>query len=529
MASKFNVKTTNSGHKMPVVVVTCYKCKNLVDIKKTAICSLCKNRYDLDCDGYPEKTYRLMDQERKKKWRCKTCIKNKKDVNSDITNITVRKKQNLPGQCTSLEESCNTEKLQCIESLQVSEKDTSYTLDSHVLTDYNISDVSFSTPSKLSKSVDGTMSETTSISEMKSTISQLTCNLRSTQNELENIILENNDLHRQINKLTSEIKILKSLCYSPTKIDSPQSGNTTKKKRHPLLLHSLSSVPSSPTVTSYTYPHPNSTISSLQQKITNLQQELKDAEKEIASLNKKITNLTQNIDYETKDKWSKTSKPMMRQQNNSHEKIIYIIGSQQCVGLSAAISHSRSDTQYEHYGVIGETKPYAPSNEVIKNCHNMELKSHDKLVICLGENDHNIKQVLSQLQAIIVTFSKNTIIVLNVIKNRYINVNNLNYRIKNICERYKNCKFIDCKKYSNRFDICKSINYAIDYSDYEEKYLNPSEISKRIASNRPSFKLSNTINKPKKGTIPFYFKKKLTRTQNLLLFIRKGPCPIIFR
>ncbi|CAK1587298.1 unnamed protein product [Parnassius mnemosyne] len=287
MTSKINAKTTNSGHKMPAKV-TCYKCKNIVDKKQTALCSICKNRYELECDGYPEKTYRLLDQAAKKKWRCKMCIKNKKDINSDMHNITTRKKPNLTKQCTSPSPEKPPEKLQCFESSQLSDQNTSYVLDSHILTDYNITDESFTTPSKLSKSVDGTVTDITSISDMKITVSQLTCTLESTQNELENLILENNDLHRQIHKLTSENKILKSLCHSPTAIEgSPGIFNKNKKKRNSLLIPSVSSVPSSPTIKSHVNSHTNTVILCLQRKISDLQKQLKEAEKEITGLTEK--------------------------------------------------------------------------------------------------------------------------------------------------------------------------------------------------------------------------------------------------
>lgn len=92
MASSLN-KTVHSDRKTSAQV-TCNVCKKYVNIKNTALCSICKKRYEFDCVGYPESTYRLKDIEARKKWKCKLCIKNQPDANSDATsNVTLRRKQ----------------------------------------------------------------------------------------------------------------------------------------------------------------------------------------------------------------------------------------------------------------------------------------------------------------------------------------------------------------------------------------------------------------------------------------------------
>lgn len=53
------------------------------------------------------------------------------------------------------------------------------------------------------------------VEEMKSEITALKSNLKSTQNEMDNIILENVDLKNQISQLSQEILILKQICSSP--------------------------------------------------------------------------------------------------------------------------------------------------------------------------------------------------------------------------------------------------------------------------------------------------------------------------
>ncbi|KAF9407033.1 hypothetical protein HW555_012814, partial [Spodoptera exigua] len=332
-------------------LVTCHKCKKLVNIKSTALCSACDNRYEFDCDGYPEQTYRLKDTEAKKKWRCKVCIRSKKYANTDSTpNITVRKKVSSKTHSPT-EQTPNTKAVELNETLkrQSSVQNTVDLFDSHILSDCNTSLESFSTPNKLSMSVDGTVSDLVLASEMKEIIAQLTLKLESAENELGNILLENTDLHKQINKLTTENKTLKSLCQSTSLFTSPSTKS--KKKRQSLANHhsmffSPIPSPSSPGLQVKNNEHVNMPF--LEQEITTLQQQLKVAQLEIAALTDRIAALMQ------------------------------------------------------------KTKPNAPSKEIIANCINAKLTGEDKIVICLGENDRNPNLVISHLQKVLNTFSKST-------------------------------------------------------------------------------------------------------------------------
>lgn len=56
--------------------------------------------------------------------------------------------------------------------------------------------------------------------EMKDTIQKLTAELSSTQNELENIILVNIDLNRQLENVTRQNKVPESLAKTANKSSS---------------------------------------------------------------------------------------------------------------------------------------------------------------------------------------------------------------------------------------------------------------------------------------------------------------------
>ncbi|KAF9418603.1 hypothetical protein HW555_004651 [Spodoptera exigua] len=264
----------NSSRKITSLVI-CHKCKKKVDIKSTALCSACDNRYELDCDGYPEHTYRLKDSEEKQKWRCKTCIRGKKYGKTDSTSgITLRKKP------TVLKTTPPTQQVPNIQS------NSTMLTDSHILTECETSDESYITPNKLSRSVDRTVSDMITTSEMKETIDQLTLKLESTENELENELLENTDLKKHINKLSTEINTLKSLCKSTHIFKNP--GSSTKKKKQ-TTLQQQQQQPSSP-FSSTLQDEISEYVRRLEQEIVKLQKKLQIAEQEIALLTERISH-----------------------------------------------------------------------------------------------------------------------------------------------------------------------------------------------------------------------------------------------
>lgn len=68
------------------------------------------------------------------------------------------------------------------------------------------------------------------LEEMKIEMNKLKTSLASTQKELECVILENNDLKRQVSNMNQEIVILKQLCRSPVTSLRINSSTGSKKK-----------------------------------------------------------------------------------------------------------------------------------------------------------------------------------------------------------------------------------------------------------------------------------------------------------
>ncbi|CAB3251776.1 unnamed protein product [Arctia plantaginis] len=296
MASNINT-SSNNGRKMSALV-SCFRCGKSVDIKSTAKCSICKNRFERNCDGITEQTFRFINQDSNKNWKCKTCIEKnlsirKKSSTGDLSYITQRKKNNtiIEPILSTPETTQLINKDQCINTIQIATEETSIITDSQLFTDSETSYEMYDTPNKMSKSMDCTVTDQLCISEMKEQISMLTSKLESTESEMENIILENNNLNRQIQILNEEIKLLKSLCSSSTIVgNSPYKSD--KKKRNSLLRRKMSPTVSPLASTSNLEARNDIETSSQRQKIKHLEQQLEDIQQKNMSLAKQIESLT---------------------------------------------------------------------------------------------------------------------------------------------------------------------------------------------------------------------------------------------
>ncbi|KAH9643656.1 hypothetical protein HF086_006132 [Spodoptera exigua] len=371
MATRANVAKTT--HKMPVLV-TCYRCKKSVDEKKTALCSICKNRMEPDCDGYPLQTYRLKSQESKTKWRCSKCTKktvpkNVPSPDDNISNnVTVRKKPAYSINHLHTDIYKNKRKL------------LSPNQDSHILSDYDTScETDTNTPKRLlTDSLDGSSTIKSPILyyEMQDTIAQLTTKLECAENALECKTLQNNELNKQVEELTKEIKLLKSICNSSTIIESSPIVNN-KNNRQSFTSQDIFSTPTSgrlpldvedPTET--TYRHLHKTIATLQKELTCAEQEIKTLNAQIQVLEQSLKNK-----QEQQQLTIKTKKPIQASLYDATCKnTIRVFGAQQCVGLAAALTRSR------------ETTSLLSKQELLEiTLQELQEKHNDPDVICLSE------------------------------------------------------------------------------------------------------------------------------------------------
>lgn len=553
--TKPNLKRTSNDRKM-ALQVTCSKCKRKVDPKNTMICSLCRKSFEFDCVGYSERLYRLKDAAAKKKWKCIECCQKSKGTStpySALSHVTTRKtakksdgspstssaicmpiETESPGLTSAsvvshLDESqtmqtsiaqLNASPINQIDDSQVlsSSHDSEEPDDSHVLTTFHdLSEPADSFQKPLSRSLDHTITDSSAVQEMKDTISLLRKEYTILQNEFDNTTLENNHLRQKIIKLTKENKTLIALCQSSHNVSqtsqSSEKGNRRSKPQSevssPLTSHSHTGI-GSPAYRKTA--RSDNTLVALQLKINDLEKQLKYTENQVISLKKYISTLeqklTSTLDNTQAPVQAKPTSTVCAEKEDVKNRL-YIIGTQRCAGLASALIRSRTNTPYGKYVITAITKPYAPSSNFIINVQNINAKPKDKVIVCIGENDYDIKILSSQLRRILKHFSKNDIIVLNLLSNKYLSVIDMNNTLKRICNEHQNCHFIECK-HRNPFQLCNSINYVVDCIDYENEYLNLKQLKKIIARNKTAPEKAQKLVQYPKGTIPYYF----SRTQS---------------
>lgn len=203
----------------------------------------------------------------------------------------------------------------------------------------------------------------------------------------------------------------------------------------------------------------------------------------------------------TQDKNETLQKPLNK------NPLITIIGGQQCVGLAAQLKKFRRNTMYENYRIQATTKPNATTEEILKSCDTIEDNAGNFIIISVGENDKNPYDIITSLVLTLKSVISSNVILLNVIKNKYLNEFMINNILKNISNKFKNCTFLNIplstklsqKNYLN--NLCNRINLTIDTFFYYTKYLGFYK-NKKIVVNK---KQISSVSMPKKGTIPYYF------------------------
>lgn len=293
----------------------------------------------------------------------------------------------------------------------------------------------------------------TRMDDMRQEINQLKNSLEITQNELENKILENIELTKQITQQSQELNILKKLYTSSPKSTANLSSSSRKNVRRRL----SESFRKSP----------------IQQIIMPRTETEKEICENRTILLDKIPPLNSTPRTSASEK-AKTPTPLHQLEHN--RKQIFLLGTQQGAGLAVKLIKSRINTSYEKYQVSSFTKPFAQSEAVLHSGWNLNPAENDKIVLFVGENDRNPIKLLIELGAFLKRFENTTVFVVSVTNNIYLNIEMLNEKIKTICHNFKNCSYIELEaeplNYYYSDYVCSKLNFKIDSIDYERKYLN---------------------------------------------------------
>lgn len=494
----FTKKTTSTA-KNRNNIITCSTCRKFIKSNVNLRCALCKNVFDLPCAQVTTKNFNQMTTEIKAAWICSVCNTCNLEQTPTKTNTTstpstnARKPfENSPTDLNSTlsEKSLTSTHEQCVS--------LSESLNEDIRSSF------LSVTSSLRRSLPdlSTRHNEDTLNELKQTNRELKQKLESANLEIENLILEKNRLERKIKEQELKINNLMRICSTGSSPKTPKSARKNK--------------------------HKGSHLDKSKLEKENDQRLTRDPIPLIAehNFNVRAEENERNNKNEVKhiQAFPKTTKP------RPGYKKINIFGTQQTCNLASNLIQSRINNKYQKYEISAITKPGACAAEVLSGCLTMdtrELDELDKVIICVGENDKNPMDVLSNLHSAVKKLRNCSVIVINVLKNKHINTQTLNDKLSQICKN-NNCHFINnITDNCTMTNVCDKINRIIDIIDYEFKYLNFAQLRKYI------HKSNHTQVCNKKGTIPYFFsrmqiKSKQKSNENSYNVLKKGTIPYYF-
>lgn len=455
----------------PKTIIMCKKCNKDISNKKEQLkCSVCIKYYEIDCANVSVKVFSTMTKIRKQNWKCTDCANkttsmpsSSKIVGKKITNAPIVKSAFIDENITMRKGPAKLNVSQSMEDLSQVE------ISGEVVYNTSLLDES-------SQSLPNTSSiDCSQITDLRKEIETISIDLSSATNEIDRLNMEVTNLNKKVEEQQKKIELYKSLLSSNVSSSRKSTPNKSRKRM--------------------------STI--LPENDVNL---LIDVKKDnILVKRDKLYTLQNNNLAVQKNENQAPAAP----ENNK----ILIIGGAQCQNLALNLSNTRKDNAYGKYEVTGFLKPGAPTEVLLDLCRHMQMKKEDKLILCVGEEDTDPHKLSLELYATLKTIKASTIILISVVRNRYLNEYNLNTTLKNVCNKLDRCYFINIGEYENQFnyrnDICKKINMYIDSDDYDTQFLpRPGKIHNLKNINRNSCKFSeNNKTKFANGTIPYYFNK----------------------
>lgn len=285
----------------------CADCLKKVTSREFLACNVCNSIFHIECINYSEKLFALMSKEKKENWQCLACKRKNKPIIS---------KQNISSSASPGQDSISTRPSKAKAKnkiLNVSPKNKPPPDDVSLLQD--VQDVppkrlrrslSVELPTDSSYSIFQSLESVSKSTEyvndldivngLKLKISKLQTDLKSCENELENTIIANNELKRQVAKLSQEINFLKNICKSPQRPKITTHNDSFNELESSRLQQILT----------------------LEETIAKLNLEVQTAHIEISRLNMTIEKLELEIHIKTT---SETIYTEMKQEGSVHDSI----------------------------------------------------------------------------------------------------------------------------------------------------------------------------------------------------------------
>lgn len=326
------------------------------------------------------------------------------------------------------------------------------------------------------------------INELKLKIKKLEEKLAIADNEISNLASENYTLTKKLAENELKISQLTHICKSP-------KGNNIKKKKTTTCMKQLNS----------------SNIEESKQQISQQDTTQSDVS---------IQNTPPKKLYEISTEGASISEKIQ------NPNFIYIIGDEQLRGLSAYLMKSGLKQRETPYRTYAHIIPEATSTEIANYCNCLvnDLTENDVVLLGFGRYDSDIHKLHSNICIMLNKLSRASVIMLPIAYNPHLNEKTLNYNIKLWTKHFAFCSHIDMY-YLHLIDIefknylRDKINSCIDYIEYKKHYLSYEYIRNHnkksgLLSHQTKTDVTENGNLPKKGTIPYYFKKVNSKAKN---------------
>lgn len=356
--------------------------------------------------------------------------------------------------------------------------------------------------------------------EYKTKVNELNIELMSAHEEIENLNRENRLLKDKLDDTKKTLEKFKSILHS----DNIMTPSTIKKKKNKLNRSNIG------------LPGPDIQRTKQDDIKDNKIKEPKYKKNPMTDYTTQTTNAT------TQEK--KLPKISSITKFGRHvvlpSRKIMILGDQQAVDLSIILHNMRiSAKKYNlpaHYEISSTVFPNATTEHITRNAKiiNEELNDNDWVILSVGSNDQNPIKFNIDLSYALKCLTKPNVLIISVLKNRYLNEIKLNNMTKTISKNFKNCHYLDLFALSNssiisKYNISSMINFYINNYDYKYYYID--NCIKIVNANRHTKQIKKHI----RGTIPYYFKKPLQIKENNTIFkiseptIKKGTIPYYFK
>lgn len=480
----------------------CSVCKDDVnDIKEHLKCLKCKKHFHLDCIGVSQKRFdNLMSREQKAIWKCRSCrpINNQDKVlhtnnapgtsreklstiiTSSPSNITLRRPTRLRKRLTSIEPTDSEFESQT----------------SPLMTSNDLLDGSSRSLPNIS-----TIENQTEI-ELNTEITNLKVQLASAHDEIDRLNEEVTSLKKIFEDKLKQMDIYKKLLTEP---GPPRIITPTKNKQ--TIKRTQVNVNDSPVYKNRVEDPASSAISSAKTKSDGASNAPKTpVQKRLAAHN---------------------YSPKLPKEEKSNSKIM-IFSDEQGTGIAEKLIKNSRKFIIKTFDVQSFMKPGADTEEVLKPCKNMcqNLTTEDYVILMIGSNDSNPYKVMAEISATLKLLNNCNVFVINVMRNCHVNEYKLNANIQLLTRNFSNCSFIHTNyevvdiiineinklQYSKKFLSCGSLKVNRIQSVRSRKNLISDYFKQKndkFSGNAKSSKPISTLNqtdKPRKGTIGYYFK-----------------------